>query len=141
VPSSAPPDLSGLTLLVVDDNDDALDVLCTLLRSCGARVMEARNGATALAYIDLHPSIDAVVTDLSMPFMDGVELVRQLRQRRSMRPLPAIAVTGFYENYMDTAGAAFDAFMRKPVNFDDLCRTIRTLAKTGDDPNADHSSR
>ena len=60
--------------------------------------------------------------------MDGVELVRQLRQRRPMRPLPAIALTGFYEHYMDTAGAAFDAFLRKPLNFDDLCRTISTLA-------------
>jgi CheY-like chemotaxis protein len=65
---------------------------------------------------------------LSMPFTDGVELVRQLRQRRPLRSLPAIACTGFYERDMDTAGAAFDAFLRKPLNFDDLCRTISTSA-------------
>lgn len=34
----------------------------------------------------------------------------------------------FYEHYRDTAGAAFDAFLRKPLNFDDLCRTISTFA-------------
>ena len=121
------PDVSGLTLLVVDDNDDALEVLSMLLRSCGADVLQARNGSDALACVDEQPTIDAVVTDLSMPAMDGVELVRQLRLRRPMRPLPAIAVTGFYEHYMDTAGAGFDAFLRKPVNFDELCRTIHTV--------------
>ena len=116
------PDLSGLTLLVVDDNADSLDVLGTYLRTCGAYVLQARNGAAALGYVDQDPTIDAVVTDLSMPLMDGVELVRRLRQR------PLIAVTGFYEHYMDTAGAAFDAFL-KPLNFDELCRIIRTVTR------------
>jgi DNA-binding response OmpR family regulator len=61
-----------------------------------------------------------------LPDVSGITLlVVALRQRR---PLPAIAVAGFYEHYMDTAGATFDAFMRKPVHFDELCRTIRTLA-------------
>lgn len=46
------PDLSGLTLLIVDDNDDSLEVLSTFLRSCGAHVLEARNGPAALAYVD-----------------------------------------------------------------------------------------
>jgi CheY-like chemotaxis protein len=123
------PDLSGLTLLVVDDNDDSLEMLGTFLRACGAHVLEARNGATALAYVDQQAIIDAIVTDLSMPTMDGVELVRNLRQRRPMRQLPAIALTGFYEHFMDTAGAAFDAFLRKPVNFDELCRTIRSVTR------------
>jgi len=89
--------------------------------------VQARNAATALAYVDQQPTIDAVVSDLSMPSIDGVELVRQLRQRRPTRRLPAIAVTGFYAHYMDTAGAAFDAFLRKPVNFDELCRIIRSI--------------
>ena len=42
------PDLSGLTLLIVDDSDDSLEVLGTFLRSCGAHVLEARNGPAAL---------------------------------------------------------------------------------------------
>ena len=124
-------DLSGLTLLVVDDNDDALEVLSALLRACGAHVLEARNATAALAYFDQQSTIDAVVTDLSMPSMDGVELVRHLRERWPTRRLPAIAVTGFYDHYMDTAGAAFDAFMRKPVHFDELCRIIRTVTNRG----------
>ena len=121
------PDLSGLTLLVVDDNDDALDMLGTYLSMCGAQVLQARNAAAALAYVDTQQGIDAVITDMSMPKMDGVELVRRIRRRRAS--LPAIAITGFYESYMDTRRAGFDAFLRKPVNLDELCRVIRTLAR------------
>jgi CheY-like chemotaxis protein len=128
VPLPDLPDLSGLTLLIVDDNDDALEVLGTFLRSSGAHVLQARNGPAALAYVDQRLTIDAVVTDLSMPSMDGVELVRQMRQRRS---IPAIAVTGLYEQYAHTVGRAFDAFLKKPVNFDQLCRVIHSAVARG----------
>jgi CheY-like chemotaxis protein len=123
-------DLSGLTLLVVDDNEDALDMLSTYLRSCGAHVLEARSAIGALAYVDTGQRIDAVITDLSMPHMDGVEFVKQLRLHNSGRSIPAIALTGFYERYMDTSGAGFNAFFRKPPNLDELCKTIRALTQT-----------
>jgi two-component system CheB/CheR fusion protein len=128
VPPPDLPDLSGLTLLIVDDHDDSLEMLGTFLRSCGAHVLEARNGPAALAYVDQRPTIDAVVTDLSMPSMDGVELVRQMRQRQ---PIPAIAVTGLYAQYAHTVGRAFDAFLRKPVNIDELCRVILSAVARG----------
>jgi len=63
VPSPALPDLSGLTLLVVEDDDDALEA------------------ATALARFDTTATIDAVVTDVSMPSVDGIELVRAFLQK------------------------------------------------------------
>lgn len=125
MPSPALPDLSGLSLLVVDDNDDSLDMLGTFLRACGAHVFQARNAAAALAYVDTQEPIDAIITDLSMPQMDGVELVGRVRQRRT---LPAIAITGFYESYTERAG--FDAFLRKPVNLDELCRVIRNVVRS-----------
>ena len=116
------PDLSGRTLLIVDDNDDALEMLGTFLRACGAYVLQARTVPGALAYIDTQPQIDVIITDLSMPEMDGVELVRRLRRHPSHASIPAIALTGFYEFYMDTTG--FDAFLSKPVNLDELCKRI-----------------
>jgi CheY-like chemotaxis protein len=79
--------------------------------------------------VDTQQRIDAVVTDLSMPHMDGVEFVERLRRHKAGRSIPAIALTGFYEEYMDTAGAGFSAFLRKPVNFDQLCKTIREVTR------------
>jgi CheY-like chemotaxis protein len=119
------PDLSRLTLLAVDDNADALEVLGTILRTCGAHVLEARDARDALAYVDATPGLDAIITDLSMPEMDGVELARKVRQQPSRQGLPVIALTGFPERYLDTS--AFDAFVKKPFDFDELCRTVHAL--------------
>lgn len=123
------PDLSGRTILIVDDNDDALDMLGTFLRACGAYVLAACSGPSALAYIDSQPHIDAIITDLSMPDMDGTELVRCLRAHRSRSKIPAVALTGFHEFYMDTSG--FAAFLRKPVNLDQLCKTLTAVIDGG----------
>ena len=122
------PDLSGLTLLVVDDNDDSLDMLTTFLQACGSRVLQARNAAAALAYVGTQEQIDVVITDMSMPQVDGVELVRRVWQRRPS--LPAIALTGFYEEYTDTRTAGFAAFLQKPVNLDELCRAVRNAVRS-----------
>ena len=126
------PDLSRLTLLAVDDNADALDVLGTILKACGADVLEARDGWDALAYVDTTPGLDAIITDLSMPGMDGVELARKVREQPSRRGLPMIALTGFPERHLDTS--AFDAFLKKPFEVDELCRIVDALtaARNGD---------
>jgi CheY-like chemotaxis protein len=105
--------------------------LSTYLRACGARVVEARGALTALSYVDTQAKLDVIVTDLSMPNMDGVELVRRLRLGARGAAVPVIALTGFYEQYMDRGGAGFNAFLRKPVDFGDLCRTIKRLAAAG----------
>jgi two-component system CheB/CheR fusion protein len=121
------PDLSGLTLLVVDDNDDALDMLVTFFRTCGAQVLAARGALTALSYVETQGRIDAIISDLSMPAMDGVELVQRLRAHPKGQSIPAIALTGFYEQYMNPTAAGFNAFLRKPVDLDGLCAVIRNL--------------
>lgn len=111
----------------MDDNDDALDMLTTFLRACGAHVLAARGALTALSYVETEARIDAIISDLSMPAMDGVELVRRLRDHPKGRSIPAIALTGFHEQYMDPTNAGFNAFLRKPVNLDGLCSTIRNV--------------
>jgi diguanylate cyclase len=131
VPRPDLPDLSGLTLLVVDDNADALDMLAIFLRACGSHVLEARGALAALAYVGTQDRIDAVISDLSMPAMDGVEFVQRLRDHPKGRSIPAIALTGFYEQYMNPTAAGFNAFLRKPVDLDKLCSTIRFVTMRG----------
>jgi two-component system CheB/CheR fusion protein len=124
------PNLSGLRLVVVDDNDDSLDMLDTFLTQCGAEVKAARNVDTALSFIDTDPSIDAVVSDLSMPGRDGLDLIRHLRRHKTRANLAAIALTGFYEHYADARRAGYDVFLQKPVDFDKLCNAIQTAIAT-----------
>jgi len=119
------PDLSGFTLLVVDDNEDTVDALAAFLQACGASVLQAHSGAGALAHVDSSPKLDAIVTDLAMPEMSGVDLLRKVRAHPRRSDLPVVALTGHYKDYADVDG--FEAFLKKPADFDQLCDAIVTL--------------
>lgn len=124
------PNLAGLTLLVVDDNDDTLDILETFLKACGAGVRAARNVDAALAYFDTNAPFDALVSDLAMPGRDGLDLIRAVRRRKHHADIPAIALTGFYEQYSYARREGYDVFLQKPVDFDKLCIAIQTAIAT-----------
>lgn len=80
-------------ILVVDDEADIVRVVSEGLRRLGYRVTSSMDPSEALAAFDADPaSIDAVLTDLTMPRMSGVELARQLRSRRA--DLPVVLFTG-----------------------------------------------
>jgi CheY-like chemotaxis protein len=121
--------LAGLTVIVADDADDSRALLATLLESRGARVLTARNALEALILMAASPRVDALVTDLAMPQMDGVELARKLRGDAHGRLLPVVAVTGLARHYADGEQAGFEAIPSKPIDLDRLCGALRTLAR------------
>jgi len=84
-----------------------------------------------LAYLDTTPQLDVVVTDISMPRIDGYEFTRKIREHSSPahRSVPVIALTGFHERYVITE--TFDAFLQKPVDLDRLCAVIKILRARG----------
>ena len=127
------PDLSGLSALVVDDTEDALDLLSGYLTACGASVVAAANGLAALTHLDTDAHIDVVVSDLTMPHMDGVQLLRWIRAQEGRRRVPVIALTGYPARYVQT-DERFDAFLEKPVNLDHLCEVIRTMVENAKRP-------
>ena len=77
--SSQLPDLSGLTVLVVDDNEDVIELLTATMNACGAEVLFARSASDGLACLEAAPRVDVIVTDISMPPIDGYEFTRQIR--------------------------------------------------------------
>src|SRR5690606_19142654 len=70
-------DLSGRTVLVVDDDMRSVYALSALLRAKGAEVFVADTGAAAISCLDEHPFVDAVLMDIMMPEMDGYEAMRR----------------------------------------------------------------
>jgi two-component system CheB/CheR fusion protein len=124
--SSQVPDLSGLTMLVVDDDEDAIEVLSAMMSACGADVLVARSASEGLGYLDTTPQLDVVVTDISMPRIDGYEFTRKIRAHSSPHSsVPVIALTGFHQTYMITE--SFDAFLQKPVDLERLGAVIKIL--------------
>jgi CheY-like chemotaxis protein len=111
--------LTGIHVLVVDDNEDALYVLRSYLEYHGACVLTARSGADALATL-IQVRAHVIVSDLSMPGMTGIDFIRLVRALpgEAESPTPAIAVTAFDDlaNRRQAQLTGFEAYLTKPVN-------------------------
>ena len=87
------PDLPAQRVLIVDDDQDARELLKQFLALAGIRCMTAASGESALKLLETTPSIGLVITDLRMGHVDGLDLIRQVRE--SVRAaLPIIIVSG-----------------------------------------------
>ncbi len=126
--------LDGLRVLVVDDEPDARRLLVRVLERVGAVVTAAASAAEAL---DALPKVrpDVLVSDLGMPEMDGLDLIRQVRGRgHHAKDLPAVALTAFVQKDDQRLAlmAGFQVHVAKPVNPHDLTSVIASLAgRTG----------
>jgi two-component system CheB/CheR fusion protein len=109
-------------VLIVDDNTDAAETLCMLVKSLGGNeVQTASSGAEALETArELQP--DVVLLDLMMPGMDGYEVARRMRQESWGRDAKIVAVTGWgqEEHRRRTREAGFDQHLTKPANIEAL---------------------
>jgi two-component system CheB/CheR fusion protein len=127
--ASAEASLVGLRILVVDDMEEMLQGFTSLLEMSGATVLGATSAQQALAIVE-HEAVDLLISDISMPEMDGYALMRRIRANPKLAGLPAIAVTGMrHENDIAQARAAgFSAQLGKPVSIDRLHAIVCELS-------------
>ena len=124
-------DLSGIRVLVVEDDGDSRQVLALMLERQGAVVDQASSVAEAIGNLASNEP-DVLVSDIGMPDEDGYSLIRRLRarpQEGEMR-LPAIALTAYARpsDAQAALDAGYDRYMRKPVVPADLVREIKRMA-------------
>jgi excisionase family DNA binding protein len=110
--------VAPFSVLVVDDNPDDRDLLCALVEIAvpGARIVVAPNGFDAL--IEVGKAMpDLIVTDITMPHMDGVEMIRHLSVQGPARPPAIVAVSAHTAAHVDTLGGlpAGVTLLPKPV--------------------------
>jgi chemotaxis protein histidine kinase CheA/CheY-like chemotaxis protein len=84
---------AGRIALVADDSPVVRDVIAQALRAHGLQVLVASDGEEALALLAAHARVDIVVTDIDMPRLDGLALVRALRSRTASKDLPVVAIS------------------------------------------------
>jgi len=116
--------------LIVDDSEDTIAMLQELLKVAGANVMCATNGADALR-IAAENEFDVILSDISMPEMDGFEFLQRLRKIDGRQNVPVVAITGFGRS-ADIArarAAGFYSHLTKPLNLQVLTEVLQQLAK------------
>ncbi len=122
------PSLLHLTLLVVEDEADARDMITLILEQCGAKIITANSVREGLSQYEEH-HIDAIISDISMPLEDGYELIRQIRNNEDEQSrVPAIALTAYAreEDQQEALQAGFDLHLSKPI---DPVRLVKSLSQ------------
>jgi two-component system CheB/CheR fusion protein len=122
--------LRGARILVVDDSHDSLEMLRILLSSEGAQLTTAAGGQEALN-LARSENFDLIISDISMPEMDGYELLTRLRDDPRLAQIPAIALTGFGrpEDVARAREVGFTSHITKPLDFDYLVELARTALR------------
>jgi signal transduction histidine kinase/CheY-like chemotaxis protein len=112
-------ELTGVNILLVEDNAVNLNIARRFLHSWGATIQPAENGAVAWDLFQSRP-FDLLLIDLEMPLMDGKTLLKQVRSIN--KDIPAIAFTAaVYENmYQDLQEHGFNGFLHKPFRPDEM---------------------
>ena len=108
-------------ILIVDDQKLNLRILQTMLARLGIhKVLTAENGKEALAALHNSGNVDIVLTDMSMPVMDGAELVREIRRSPQFAMLPVYVITADVEMQSEYRQAGFDDMLIKPITLEKL---------------------
>jgi len=120
----------SISVLVVDDNTDALEMMVEALTMLGVHPHPAKDGLAALEVALTHrPSI--ALLDLGLPVLDGFELAERLRGLPGLAGIKLVAVSGYGQasDRERTAAAGFEAHLVKPVPIDDVRRPLEDLVR------------
>ena len=117
------------SILVVDDSETVRQVLQLTLGNAGFRVTEAVDGLDALEKIKEMKALDMVITDLNMPNIDGLELIKNIRREGSHRFTPIVMLTTESSEEKKQAGRAAGAsgWIVKPFKPEQLLKVVKMV--------------
>ena len=114
-------------ILVVDDSDDTREMMAKLLELEAYRVITAEDGLVGLNKAETEQP-DLIITDINMPNLNGIEMIKLIRNQSPVREVPILAITAYGSAVAQEALAAgADRATTKPIEFDSLIEGIRQL--------------
>jgi PAS domain S-box-containing protein len=127
----APVQGNGEQILVVDDEPNILRITKMIFEKYNYRVLSANDGPEALAlFAQQMGSIGGVLTDIAMPYMDGVSLVRALKKMKSDIPIIASTGQGEQSGMAELQSLGVKSFLTKPYDTEKLLATVKTAMET-----------
>jgi CheY-like chemotaxis protein/anti-sigma regulatory factor (Ser/Thr protein kinase) len=119
--------LAGVRILVVDDDNDARELMCDLLSEYGATIADAADGPRALRVVEsFSPTL--ILSDIGMPGMDGYQLLAELRRRGVHAPSVALTAYASPEDRARAEAAGFALHVTKPIKPKSLVQDLRRVA-------------
>lgn len=119
-----------MKILVVDDDKTTRKMISLILKSKGYEVVTAENGIEALQKLGLE-RINLILTDMNMPYMDGIEFIKQVRATSDISDIPIVMITT--EADEDEKRRAFesgvDDYLVKPTNAEQISESIKKIVK------------
>ena len=114
-------------ILVVDDSDDTREMMAKLLELEAYRVITAEDGLVGLNKAETEQP-DLIITDINMPNLNGIEMIKLIRNQSPVREVPILAITAYGSTVAAEALAAgADRATTKPIEFDSLIEGIKQL--------------
>lgn len=128
--------------LIVDDSEDTIAMLDQFLKFSGANVTSATNGADALR-LAREKEFDVILSDISMPEMDGFEFLQRLREIDGRQEVPVVAITGFgrSDDVERARTAGFYSHLTKPLNLEALALILEQLTNNNTTENHENTLR
>lgn len=119
------------TILVVDDEPDAVDYLTAVFEDHGFATVPAKDGVEAIDYLEANEP-DLVTLDITMPEKSGVSVYRKLREEERLKDVPVVIITGIsddFEHFISSRRKVPppDGYVRKPVDHDNLMAVVGKL--------------
>ena len=130
-----PADISGMRVLVVEDNELNREIAQSMLEDAGVEVPTAENGKAAVELFSASAvnTYDAILMDIMMPIMDGIQATRKIRSlsRPDAAAIPIIAMTAnaFAEDRQKSLDAGMSAHLTKPIDLVQLCKLLADYKK------------
>ena len=114
-------------VLVVEDEKSISHFISTVLNNNGYEAMQARSGTEAMSMISSHCP-DLIILDLGLPDMDGLEILRQLREWSSL-PVVVVSARSHERDKVDALDLGADDYLTKPFGTDELLARVRTAIR------------
>jgi DNA-binding response OmpR family regulator len=118
----------GDKILVVDDELEIRDMLSRFLTEQGYKVIMAANGEEAIEFAEKEDP-QAILLDILMPGIDGIETCKRLKAKEQTRFIPIIMATALWERYMEAIEVGADDFVSKPFNLMELSHRVKSILR------------
>jgi two-component system cell cycle response regulator DivK len=122
-------DEKDVTILIVEDNVSNFVLMARLISHMGLRTEWKTSGYEVVEFADTLPRLDLILMDIRLPYEDGYQALRKIREDGRLKEVPVIAVTAYAseDQMMRAREAGFDGFLGKPIDPDRFSEQIRQM--------------